>query len=216
MTITAEPTTSLFGQMYNDVEEFSLAFGQLISDMPTFPSEELQKARVGFITEEYEEFNEAMAGDDLKEVADALVDIPYFALGTALAYGIVLPGGRDYFDWTLIGTPKLYEAGNMREAVTNAMNSAYDGYIAAELDGSDLQWIAAALQKLINTCLDIAHIYNIPFPAIWDEVHQSNLAKMVDGKVIRDPDTGKVLKPAGWTPPDVLKVLVAAGHDPKG
>jgi len=37
---------------------------------------------------------------------------------------------------------------------------------------------------------------------VFAEVHRSNMAKLVDGKVIRRED-GKVLKPEGWTPPDV-------------
>jgi hypothetical protein len=32
------------------------------------------------------------------------------------------------------------------------------------------------------------------------------MAKLVDGKVIRRED-GKILKPAGWTPPDIKGVL---------
>lgn len=35
------------------------------------------------------------------------------------------------------------------------------------------------------------------------EVNRSNLAKIVDGKVIRDPATGKILKPEGWTKPNL-------------
>lgn len=35
------------------------------------------------------------------------------------------------------------------------------------------------------------------------EVNRSNLAKIVDGKVIRDPVSGKILKPEGWTPPNL-------------
>jgi predicted HAD superfamily Cof-like phosphohydrolase len=41
---------------------------------------------------------------------------------------------------------------------------------------------------------------------VFKEVHRSNMAKLVDGKVIRRED-GKILKPAGWTPPDIKGVL---------
>lgn len=34
-----------------------------------------------------------------------------------------------------------------------------------------------------------------------EEVCRSNEDKIVDGKVIRDPVTGKILKPEGWRPP---------------
>lgn len=47
-----------------------------------------------------------------------------------------------------------------------------------------------------------------PLQAAWDEVHRSNMAKVgADGKVKRRED-GKILKPEGWTPPDIEKVLI--------
>jgi predicted HAD superfamily Cof-like phosphohydrolase len=42
----------------------------------------------------------------------------------------------------------------------------------------------------------------------WDEVLRSNMAKVdrVTGKVNRRED-GKILKPEGWTPPDLTKFV---------
>lgn len=42
----------------------------------------------------------------------------------------------------------------------------------------------------------------------WDEVHRSNMSK-VDGSLgpIRFRADGKILKPPGWTPPDLLGIL---------
>ena len=40
----------------------------------------------------------------------------------------------------------------------------------------------------------------------FNEVHRSNMAKLVDGKVIRRDD-GKVLKPEGWLPPQLAQFL---------
>src|SRR5574338_275848 len=42
--------------------------------------------------------------------------------------------------------------------------------------------------------------------AAADEVTRSNLAKIVDGQVIRRSD-GKILKPEAWTPPDIAGAL---------
>ena len=44
------------------------------------------------------------------------------------------------------------------------------------------------------------------FDASFDEVHRSNMAKLVDGKVLRRED-GKVLKPEGWMPPNLGQFL---------
>lgn len=50
--------------------------------------------------------------------------------------------------------------------------------------------------------------FGIPLDRVWAEVHRSNMAKVdpTTGKVIKRAD-GKVLKPEGWTPPDVAGVL---------
>jgi predicted HAD superfamily Cof-like phosphohydrolase len=55
----------------------------------------------------------------------------------------------------------------------------------------------------------------LPLEALWNEVQRSNMAKAIeqpDGtfKVMRRAD-GKVLKPEGWTPPDIAGVLRAHG-----
>lgn len=40
------------------------------------------------------------------------------------------------------------------------------------------------------------------FSRVWNEVHRSNMAKFPDGHAILRED-GKVMKPDGWTPPDI-------------
>jgi hypothetical protein len=44
--------------------------------------------------------------------------------------------------------------------------------------------------------------FGIDIEPFWDEVHRSNMAKM-GGPVRAD---GKVLKPPGWTPPDLERI----------
>jgi predicted HAD superfamily Cof-like phosphohydrolase len=46
---------------------------------------------------------------------------------------------------------------------------------------------------------------------MWAEVQRANMAKMGGPK---DPDTGKQLKPEGWTPPDIAGELVKQGWSP--
>lgn len=43
------------------------------------------------------------------------------------------------------------------------------------------------------------------------EVNRSNHAKIVDGKVIRDQASGKILKPEGWTPPNLVPFICDSG-----
>lgn len=75
-------------------------------------------------------------------------------------------------------------------------------------DKNDLVEIADALADLIYIAYGTAVAYGIPLDKVFAEVHRSNMAKLVDGKVIRRDD-GKVLKPAGWTPPDIKSILDA-------
>jgi len=64
--------------------------------------------------------------------------------------------------------------------------------------------IADAIYVLVGTALE----FGIPLEWVWDAVQAANMAKVdpVTGLVRRRAD-GKVLKPDGWQPPDIEKVL---------
>ena len=65
-------------------------FGQEIKTKPSLSTEKINKLRVSLISEELEEFKEAIKNNDLKEVADALTDILYVTYGAGHAFGINL------------------------------------------------------------------------------------------------------------------------------
>lgn len=121
--------------VFNDVKEFHTAFSLTIGGKPdlSLVSKEERKLRIALLKEEWEEYLEAEADDDIVEIADALGDIIYIACGTAIAYGI-------------------------------------------------------------------------PLERVFNEIQRSNMAKLVDGKVLRRED-GKIMKPEGWTPPDIKSIL---------
>lgn len=81
----------------------------------------------------------------------------------------------------------------------------YEEYMNAEYD-NDLVEVADALADLIYIACGTAVSYGIPLDKVFAEVHRSNMAKLVDGKPIYRED-GKVMKPDGWTAPDVEGVL---------
>jgi predicted HAD superfamily Cof-like phosphohydrolase len=70
----------------------------------------------------------------------------------------------------------------------------------------DIVEIADALADLIYIACGTAVSYGIPLDKVFAEVHRSNMAKLVDGKPLYRED-GKVMKPEGWTAPDVKGVL---------
>ena len=102
-------------------------------------------------------------------------------------------------------TPAVPEDVNERELRMSLLEEEYNEYMEAEKN-ADIVEIADALADIVYIACGTAVSYGIPLDKIFDEVHRSNMAKLVDGKVIRRED-GKVQKPAGWTAPDVRGIL---------
>lgn len=62
---------------------------------------------------------------------------------------------------------------------------------------ADLKWVIEGLE----------HSLNIPQQEVWDEVNRSNRSKFVGGHLIKDPETGKVMKPSTFSPADIKSIL---------
>jgi predicted HAD superfamily Cof-like phosphohydrolase len=77
----------------------------------------------------------------------------------------------------------------------------------------DLVGMADALADVVYVAVGAALELGIPLEAVWDEVQRSNMAKRdpLTGRVRRRED-GKILKPDGWTPPDVAAAMGLRGH----
>lgn len=79
----------------------------------------------------------------------------------------------------------------------------------------DLAAFADGLADLVYVALGTAHLARVPMNDVWDEVQRANMAKeratsAADGRSRRGHELD-VVKPAGWTPPDVAGVLRRAG-----
>ena len=72
----------------NQVAEFHRTFKHPILSEPAIPSEKRCKLRVSLIAEELKELQEAIADNDLVEIADALCDIQYVLSGAVLEFGL--------------------------------------------------------------------------------------------------------------------------------
>lgn len=77
---------------------------------------------------------------------------------------------------------------------------------AVELD--DRVEMLDALIDILVVTIGAVHSMGANGAAAWDEVMKTNFAKVdpVTGKVRKRPD-GKVLKPAGWVPPDLSNFI---------
>ncbi len=78
------------------------------------------------------------------------------------------------------------------------------------MEANDLPEIADAMADAIYVIVGAAIEYGIPLDRVWAAVQNANMAKVdpITGKVRKRAD-GKVLKPDGWTAPDIVAVLAA-------
>jgi predicted HAD superfamily Cof-like phosphohydrolase len=92
---------------------------------------------------------------------------------------------------------------------------------------ADMAEVADGLADLCYVAIGTAVAYGIPLDQVFEEVHRSNMAKAIKcpdcfdavhariecqtckdtGYVVTYRSDGKVLKPEGWTPPDIKGVL---------
>lgn len=124
--------------LLKDLTDFHLACDVPVLDKPQFPAQDRIDLRKRLLDEEVKEYHDAVEARDLVEVADALGDIIYIAVGSALEFGI-------------------------------------------------------------------------PLDKVWDAIQRSNMNKAdpATGKVNRRAD-GKILKPEGWTPPEIEYIIGVA------
>lgn len=95
----------------------------------------------------------------------------------------------------------------LKEELQETENAYVDGDLAKFFDG---------LIDLVYVALGTAHIAGLPWQAGWDAVQKANMAKR---RVELDEDSPRghhtdVVKPKGWTPPDIEQLVMRAqlGH----
>lgn len=116
-------------------------------------------------------------------------------------------------DTPVLSVPQFPHAERLRlrhdliaEEVDECLSAAEDRDMVEVADG-----IIDSIYVLVGMGLELG----LPLEALWNEVQRSNMSKAVeqpDGtfKVVRRAD-GKILKPEGWTPPDIAGILRAHG-----
>ena len=80
----------LSGTNFELVGDFMEVFGQIVELDPRMPDSDTMDLRVSLIEEELDELNEAIANNDIVEVADALTDLLYVIYGAGHSFGIDL------------------------------------------------------------------------------------------------------------------------------
>lgn len=75
------------------------------------------------------------------------------------------------------------------------------------LNQHDAVEVADGLADLLYVTMGAALTFGIDIDAVLTEVHRSNMAKANDDGTVNRREDGKILKPGGWTAPDIAPLL---------
>ena len=104
-----------------------------------------------------------------------------------------------------VGTkPELPDA-NERTLRMRLMSEEHKEYNEAEAN-NDITNLAVELADIIYIACGTAVSYGIPLDEVFEAIHNANMNKLIDGKVIRRED-GKIKKPEGWQPANIEGIL---------
>jgi predicted HAD superfamily Cof-like phosphohydrolase len=81
-------TTVRIDREMEDVQSFLTKFGHLVNEVPVHVTKRKLNERLTCLREEVEEFATAIETQDLPEQVDALIDLIYYAKGTAIMLGM--------------------------------------------------------------------------------------------------------------------------------
>lgn len=190
------------------VADFHRAFEHPINTVYPCHDVLLLKLRFDLISEEVEEFGTAAAVSDAVGMLDALADIAYVAFGAGLALALevedlIVPLRGRVAPLVFSDALQPMLAGYARTLRRRA------AVIYSAIANGDVLGVELGLNSLMADVIDTASDLGLPLLDAFHEVHRSNMAKLVDGVVLKFA-SGKVMKPPGWTAPDLRAVLVSA------
>lgn len=117
-------------------------------------------------------------------------------------------GGQEYPAPQSMGGATLYPDWNDKQTqlymslITEEYNECLEAY-----DAGDVIEVADALADMVWVIMGMASTLDIDFDDVWQEVKRSNMSKFVNGVAIRNPETGKIMKPDTFSEPDLQKVI---------
>ncbi len=127
----------------------------------------------------------------------------YFQLYTEFADAMSIPRGSINHG---VNPPALKLAIRL---VTEEYEETVDA-LAAQMASPSLEnltELADGIADTIYVLCQLARAADIPLDAVFAEVHRSNMAKLQPDGTVKRREDGKVLKPDGWTPPQIWEVL---------
>ncbi len=193
--------------MESMLHEFHHSFGTVTNEIPTLPDKKTRLLRHSLVVEELQETIDALAERDLPEFVDGLIDTLYVAVGTNLSYGIetIEPV------YHLPSQPPAFPSGTgmaLIDAMLRGLKDACSTVLHPEKNTApELPIVCLCMNKVIGDCLQTLYICGVDAMHVFAEVHLANMRKLgPDGlPILREDD--KVVKPEGWTPPEIQRVL---------
>ena len=105
----------------------------------------------------------------------------------------------------------------VREEIAELEQAMSDYHAAENLQDEQLAKADAldAICDSIWVLIGLARVMDLPVDQGWDAVTITNLRKVDPelGTVLRD-ESGKIMKPSGWRPPDMLRII--QNYDKRG
>lgn len=88
------------------------------------------------------------------------------------------------------------------------MQEELDEYVEARAAGDHAK-MADSLIDLVYVAMGTAHLQNYPWHMLWEEVQRANMDKVraTSETSTERGGTWDVIKPDGWTPPDIEAIL---------
>lgn len=199
--------------MYNCtqmVANMCVAFEHPVSLTPNVPDETQQRLRRRLCVEEIgETITKGFEKKDLVEIADGLADTVVVVVGSHLAYGLPVfePIWMPPHFAPQMPTPE--ESSWLVKMLEDSQEGIEEAFAYLDENGvpPDLNMISAALDRAMSMVNIVTYRCGIDFMPVFKEVHRSNMSKvMPNGKVKKD-EGGKVIKPEGYSPPDIAAEL---------
>lgn len=234
------PTAIEAPNNFLDVRAFHVKFGQptdvddngLTRPVSILPRDQFL-FRKRFLFEEADEYAVAYNKRNLVSCVDSLIDLVYVTYGTALFMG----AGAGFFTrqaWPTFtqvqaaGVLYGYLAGRPREPhfLDQKMHEVFHHMLQNQIklfemvhesgDRGAVPLAMCALWDLAYGAMMTAAMMSAPWEACWAHVQNANMAKeraRPDGSNSARQSGWDVVKPTGWTPPDVMikQELILAG-----
>ncbi len=82
-------------------------------------------------------------------------------------------------------------------------------------EGTEIELIASQADALVDCYYysqNAACKKGVNLSKVFDVVHEANMNKQINGEFIKRED-GKIMKPEGWQPPDIVGEIIRQTHD---